>query len=165
VGGRAQPPRRIRNGSIELYPRSRRQKLDESKGSNMDVSPLLHAPAAIRIHLLTVLPALAIGTWQIFFSVKGSRLHRGFGFAYLALMTITAGAAFLIRSAGNGHLTPIHLFIPLTLFGVIGALWYARRGDIAGHRRAMLGLYFGGLIFAGALAFLPGRLMHRVFFD
>jgi uncharacterized membrane protein len=28
----------------------------------------------------------------------------------------------------------------------------------------MLGLYFGGLILAGALAFLPGRLMHRVLF-
>jgi uncharacterized membrane protein len=130
----------------------------------MDISPLVHAPVAIRIHLLTVLPAFAIGTWQIFFSVKGSHLHRVFGFAYLALMTITAGATFFIRSAGNGHLGPIHLFIPLTLFGVVGALWCARRGDIAGHRRAMLGLYFGGLILAGALTFLPGRLMHQVFF-
>jgi uncharacterized membrane protein len=130
----------------------------------MDISPLINAPIAIRIHLLTVLPAFAIGTWQIFFSVKGSRLHRGFGFAYLALMTITAGAAFFIRSVGNGRLTPIHLFIPLTLFGVVGALWYARHGDIAGHRRAMLGLYFGGLILAGALTLLPGRLLHRVFF-
>jgi uncharacterized membrane protein len=130
----------------------------------MDISPLIHAPLAVRIHLLTVLPAFAIGTWQIFFSVKGSRLHRGFGFAYLALMTMTAGATFFIRSVGNGHLTLIHLFIPLTLFGVVGALWYARHGDIAGHRRAMLGLYFGGLILAGALTLLPGRLLHRVFF-
>jgi uncharacterized membrane protein len=130
----------------------------------MDISPLIHAPAAIRIHLVTVLPAFAIGTWQIFFSVKGSRLHRGFGFAYLALMTVTAGAAFFIRSVGNGHLTPIHLFIPLTLYGVVGALWYARRGNIAAHRRAMLDLYFGGLILAGALTLLPGRLLHRVFF-
>jgi len=34
----------------------------------MDISPLIHAPIAVRIHLLTVLPAFAIGTWQIFFS-------------------------------------------------------------------------------------------------
>jgi uncharacterized membrane protein len=130
----------------------------------MNVSPLMQAPIAIQIHLATVLPALAIGSWQIFFSAKGSRLHRALGFVYLGLMTITACAAFFIRSVGHGYLTPIHLFIPLTAFGVIGALWYAHRGNITGHRWAMLGLYFGGLIFAGALAFLPGRLMHRIFF-
>ncbi len=28
----------------------------------------------------------------------------------------------------------------------------------------MTGLYVGGLIFAGTLAFLPGRLMWQVFF-
>ncbi len=130
----------------------------------MDISPLVDASPAILIHLLTVVPAFAIGTWQIFFSVKGSRLHRGFGFAYLALMTVTAGAAFFIRSVGHGYLTPIHLFIPLTLFGVVGALWYARRGNIAAHRTAMLSLYFGGLILAGSFALLPGRLLHRVLF-
>ena len=130
----------------------------------MNIAPLLHAPLAIQIHLLTVVPAFAIGTWQIVFSVKGSRPHRAFGFVYLALMTITAGAAFFIRSIGKGHLSPIHLFIPLTLFGVISALWHARRGNISRHRWAMLGLYVGGLILAGALAFLPGRLMNRVLF-
>ena len=130
----------------------------------MNTALLLQAPIAIKLHLATVLPALVIGTWQIFFSTKGSPLHRSFGFLYLTLMTVTAGAAFFIRSVGNGHLTPIHLFIPLTLFGVISALWSARRGNIGAHRRAMFGLYFGGLIFAGALAFLPGRIMYRVFF-
>jgi len=28
----------------------------------------------------------------------------------------------------------------------------------------MLGVYFGGLVIAGALTLLPGRLLHRVFF-
>jgi len=28
----------------------------------------------------------------------------------------------------------------------------------------MLGLYFGGILLAGTLAFLPGRIMHNVFF-
>jgi uncharacterized membrane protein len=131
----------------------------------MKLSPLMQAPAAIQVHLATVLPAFAIGTWQIFFSTKGSPLHRALGYTYLALMTVTAVAAFFIRSVGHGSLTAIHLFIPLTLFGVISALWNARRGGIKGHRWAMLGLYFGGLIFAGALAFLPGRLMYRLFFS
>jgi uncharacterized membrane protein len=130
----------------------------------MNIEPILHAPLAVKIHLAAVVPALVIGTWQVFFSIKGARSHRMFGFAYLALMTVAAIAAFFIRSIGNGKLTPIHLFIPLTFFGVFAAIWYARRGQTDRHRRAMLGLYFGGLLLAGALAFLPGRIMYRVLF-
>jgi uncharacterized membrane protein len=129
----------------------------------VNLQALWQAPTAIQIHLATVIPAFAIGTWQIFFSTKGSRYHRALGFTYLGLMTVTAIAAFFVRSVGHGSLTPIHLFIPLTLWGVFGAIWYARRGDIRGHRRAMLGLYIGGLLLAGTLAFLPGRLMYRLF--
>jgi uncharacterized membrane protein len=130
----------------------------------MNFQLILQAPLAIQIHLATVLPAFAIGTWQIFFSTKGSRIHRVLGFTYLGLMTATAAAAFFIRSIGHGALTPIHLFVPLTLWGVFSALWYAHYGNIRGHRWAMLGLYFGGILFAGGLAFLPGRILHRVFF-
>jgi uncharacterized membrane protein len=131
----------------------------------MTIEPLLQAPAAIKIHLATVLPAFAIGTWQIFFSAKGSPLHRGFGFVYLSLMTVTAIAAFFIRSVAHGQLSLIHLFIPLTLFGVASALWAAHRGNIAGHRNAMLGLYIGGLLLAGAFALMPGRMMHQMLFN
>jgi uncharacterized membrane protein len=42
---------------------------------------LLHAPLAVKVHLATVLPAFAIGTWQIFLSTKGAPLHR-----FLALL-------------------------------------------------------------------------------
>jgi uncharacterized membrane protein len=130
----------------------------------MNIGLLLHAPLPIQIHLLTVLPAFAIGTWLVAFSGKGSRTHRLLGAFYLILMTITAIAACFIRSVGGGYLTPIHLLIPLTLFGVVSAIRCERQGNIAGHRRAMLGVYFGGLILAGAFAFMPGRLLHRVFF-
>ena len=130
----------------------------------MNIDPVLQAPLAIKVHLATVLPAFAIGTWQIFFSKKGSRFHRSLGFVYLSLMTVTAVAAFFIRSVGNGSLSLIHLFIPLTFFGVFSALWNVRRGDIVGHKRAMLGLYFGGILIAGTLAFMPGRVMHQLVF-
>ncbi len=33
-----------------------------------------------------------------------------------------------------------------------------------GHRRAMLGVYIGGILIAGSLAFAPGRIMHSVVF-
>jgi uncharacterized membrane protein len=79
-------------------------------------------------------------------------------------MTVTAVTTFFIRSINPGHLSPIHLLIPLTLFGVFGALWNVRRGNIKGHRNAMLGLYVGGFLIAGGLTLLPGRLLHHVFF-
>ena len=130
----------------------------------MNLALIADAPLAVKIHLATVLPAFAIGTWLIFLSTKGARWHRALGAIYLALMTGTAITTFFIRSTNPGHLSPIHLFIPLTLFGVFGALWNVRRGDIKGHRNAMLGLYVGGLLIAGGLTLLPGRLLHHVFF-
>jgi uncharacterized membrane protein len=42
-----------------------------------------------------MIPALAIGTWLIFFSTKGACWHRALGAIYLALMTMTAVATFL----------------------------------------------------------------------
>lgn len=129
----------------------------------MALTPIWQAPLAIKIHLATVIPAFAIGTWLIFFSIKGARWHRALGTAYLTLMTVTAIATFFIRSVNPGHLTLIHLFIPLTLFGVFGALWNIRRGNVKGHRDAMIGLYVGGLLIAGGLTLLPGRLLHHVF--
>src|SRR5215510_1019026 len=133
-------------------------------GAVMQFDLISRAPLAIQIHLATVLPAFALGTWLVFFSRKGSRYHRAAGFAYLGLMTVTSLTALFVRSLHPGHLSWIHLFIPLTLWGVFSAIWTVRRGDIGGHRRAMRGVYFGGLLIAGGLTFLPGRLMYRIFF-
>jgi uncharacterized membrane protein len=60
----------------------------------MNIEAIVQAPMAVKVHLATVLPAFAIGTWQIFLSHKGSRYHRALGFVYLGLMTVTAVAAF-----------------------------------------------------------------------
>ena len=121
-------------------------------------------PLAVQIHLATVIPAFFIGTWLLFFSKKGSLLHRRAGFVYLSLMAITATAAIFVQGLRPGHFSLIHLFVPLTYWGVFAAIWRIRKGDVKGHMQAMRGLYFGGLIIAGALTFYPGRLMHRLFF-
>jgi len=133
----------------------------------MNLTPVFEAPFAVQIHLLTVVPAFVIGTWQIFFSTKGKPLHRTLGYTYLALMSVTAVAALFIHetnSEGPFGLSLIHLFVPLTFFGVVRAIATARRHDVRGHRRAMLGLYLGGVLIAGSLAFAPGRIMHQIFF-
>ena len=134
----------------------------------MSLAPLLNASPAIQLHVVTILPAFVIGTWLIFFSAKGAPNHRLWGKIYLALMTVTSIAALFIHTImPNGPFagfSPIHLFVPLTLFGVVGALYFARKHDIPRHRRAMLGVYIGGLLIAGSLTFLPGRIMHAVVF-
>ncbi len=134
----------------------------------MTLDPIFAAPAVVQFHLATVVPAFFIGTWLIFFSTKGSRPHRAAGFVYLGLMTATAVAAIFIHATDLPNFlgfTPIHLFVPLTFFGVSSALINVRRGNIAGHRIAMLGLYIGAILIAGTLAFLPGRVLHAVFFS
>lgn len=134
----------------------------------MNLELLLHAPLAVQVHVATVVPAFVLGTWQIFFSTKGVLLHRIVGYTYLTLMTITAISTLFIHQINpNGPffgLSWIHLFVPLTLYGVVGAIATARRHDIKGHRRAMIGVYVGALLIAGGLAFMPGRMMHQVVF-
>ena len=134
----------------------------------MTLEPLLHAPLAVQIHVATVVPAFFIGTYQIFLSRKGAPFHRALGYTYLGLMTITSIAALFVHSLMPHSpifgMSPIHLLVPLTLFGVVGALRGAWTHNIRMHRASMLGVYIGGLLIAGTLAFMPGRIMHAVVF-
>jgi uncharacterized membrane protein len=133
----------------------------------MILEPLLTAPAAVQLHVATVLPAFAIGTWQIFVSHKGAPLHRAMGYVFLGLVTIAAVSAIFIHQlmprAPFGF-SPIHLLVIVTLAGVVGALRGAWTHNVRLHGRSMIGVYVGGLVIAGSLAFLPHRIMHRVVF-
>ncbi len=44
------------------------------------------------------------------------------------------------------------------------AVMHARRHNVDRHRRAMIGIFAGALLIAGAFTFLPGRIMHAVAF-
>ena len=85
---------------------------------------------------------------------------RSIGTAYLILMTVTATAAIFIPRGFSFF----YVFVLLTYFSVFRAIWFLRKKNIHGHKRAMLGLYVGGLLIAGSLTFLPGRMMYRLFF-
>lgn len=134
----------------------------------MTLEPLFDASLAIQTHFYTVVPAFVLGTIQMALP-KGTRLHRWNGYVYMALMMLTATAAAFIPSFMEqgrvlGHFGYIHLFVILTYVTVPLALWSARRGDVRGHRSAMIGLYIGGILIAGGLAFMPGRIMHEMVF-
>ena len=124
----------------------------------------MHAPLAVQFHVVTVVPAALIGTWQIFFSRKGAPLHRTLGYVYMVLMLVTAFSTLwvhqLMPSSPFFGLSPIHLLIPVTVIGILGGLRGAWTHNIALHRRAMLSGYFGAILLAGSLTFLPGRIMY-----
>lgn len=139
----------------------------------MDFAPILAAPTQIKVHLAAAVLAIVIGS-VVLLNAKGTRFHKAFGWTYVMLMATTAVTAiFIRRPIGEGPFgegsslygfTPIHLFVLLTLVGLPRALVAIRRGNVGRHARAMIGLYAGGLIIAGILAFLPGRIMHDVVF-
>jgi len=134
----------------------------------MTLEPLLHAPLAVKLHVATVIPAFFLGTYLIVFSRKGAPHHRALGYIYLTLMTVTSIAALFIHSLMPKSpvfgWSPVHLFVPITLISVVSALYGARTHNVRMHRGAILGAYIGGILIAGSLAFMPGRIMHTVVF-
>nr|WP_316629896.1 DUF2306 domain-containing protein [uncultured Brevundimonas sp.] len=126
----------------------------------------LAAPGAIHIHVAAALIALAIGV-VLLTGVKGDRLHRTLGWLWVLAMGTTAVSSFFIHQInpdGPAGLSLIHLLSGWTVVGLPMAVYAARRHRVAAHRRAMTGMFVGGLIVAGLLTFLPGRLMWAVFF-
>lgn len=118
-------------------------------------------------HLATIVPAFLIGTTLLFMR-KGTRRHKALGRIYMPLMLVTAVITLFMPAAIGprllGHFGYIHGFSALALYSVPTAYLNARRGNIRGHRNAMIGLYIGGLLIAGAFAFMPGRLLHQWLF-
>ncbi len=113
---------------------------------------------AIIVHLTTVVPAIPLGL-LVFLGPKGTPAHRLLGMVWMVLMGVTALSTLFIRHINDGGFSFIHLFVPLTLVGLAQAITAARQGRIADHKRPLLNLYFGALLIAGLLSFLPGRLM------
>jgi uncharacterized membrane protein len=119
------------------------------------------------LHLATVLPAFLLGAFQLL-KRKGTRSHKLLGKIYMVLMLAT-GFITLIMPAEVGprvlnHFGFIHIFSFLAIFGVPFAYLAARRGYIRAHRFAMISLYVGGILVAGAFAFSPGRMLHKWLF-
>lgn len=127
----------------------------------MNIDAFLAAPALIQIHTGSAAAALAVGAVQLV-GPKGALPHRLLGTIWAGLMALVATTAIFIREVNDGNLSFIHLFIPLTLFGLVGLARSVQLRQRGRHRRIVLGLYFGALVVPGLFAFLPGRLMHDI---
>lgn len=126
----------------------------------MTPAPLLAAPAVVQLHVAAALVALLAGSTVLLLR-KGTAGHRRLGWVFVAAMAATAASSAFIT--GHGRYSAIHLLSLLTAASLPYAVVARRRGDIAGHRSAMIGL-FAGLAIAGAFTLLPGRVMHLTVF-
>lgn len=119
------------------------------------------------LHLATVVPAFAIGAFQLL-RRKGTPSHKLLGKIYMLLMLATGFITLAMPAQVGpqflGHFGFIHIFSFLALFNVPAAYMAARRGNVRLHRFNMISLYVGGILIAGAFAFSPGRMLHEWLF-
>lgn len=128
----------------------------------MTLAPLLSTSPAIQIHAFGAMAAFVLGIVQ-FLAPKGTLPHRTIGWIWVGLMVLVSVTAFFIHEIRLwGPWSPIHLLAIFTLIMLPLAVRHARRHSVANHRRAMIAIFFGALVVAGAFTFVPGRIMHAV---
>jgi uncharacterized membrane protein len=95
---------------------------------------------------------------------KGRIFHRVAGWVWVSIVAVTAGSTLFITSLNNGTWSLLHLFTGWTLLTLPLAVFAAKRHVVAKHRRAMMGLFYGGFAINFFIAFIPGRAMWVMFF-
>jgi uncharacterized membrane protein len=127
-----------------------------------DLARFAGLPPAIKLHILGAVAALALGG-ALMALRKGRLFHRTAGWLWVGLVSLTAGSSLFITSLNHGRLSLLHLFTGWTLIVLPLAVLWARRHDVARHRRTMMGLFYGGFFFNAFIAFIPGRTMWTLF--
>ncbi|WP_293900765.1 DUF2306 domain-containing protein [Phenylobacterium sp.] len=117
----------------------------------------------IKVHLGFAMAALALGG-VLMTARKGRAFHRTAGWIWVSTVAVTAGSTLFITSLNHGHWSVLHLFTGWTLLILPLAVVWARRHDVARHRRAMMGLFYGGFAINLVVAFIPGRTLWTAFF-
>jgi uncharacterized membrane protein len=130
----------------------------------MSLAPLLNATPAIQLHAFAAMAAFVLGAIQLA-APKGTIPHRTIGWTWVALMLAVSISAFFIHEIRMwGPWSPIHLLAVFTLVTLPLAVQHARRHAVDRHRNAMISIFLGALVIAGAFTFWPGRIMHAVVF-
>ena len=116
----------------------------------------------LRIHVIAVSLATILGA-VIMASIKGRRFHRIAGWTWAGVVLVGALSA-VAMGISSQRWNWIQLTVPFVLTLLIGAILAARHHNVARHRAMMMWLYYSSILGAGALTFLPGRLMWRLIF-
>ncbi len=92
-----------------------------------------------------------------FAAPKGTIPHRTVGWIWVGV------SAFFIHEIRLwGPWSPIHLLAIFTLVMLPFAVLHARKHRVPDHKWAMVSIFVGGLVIAGAFTFMPGRIMNAV---
>jgi|CXWL01.1.fsa_nt_gi uncharacterized membrane protein len=116
-----------------------------------------------QIHIFAALTALVLG-FVILGLPKGRGLHKPIGWAWVAAMAVTAISSLFMTGLNGNSYSLIHLLTGWTLIALPMGVFAIRNRNVIAHRRAMTGMFLGGLLVAGAFTFLPGRFMFELFF-
>ena len=129
----------------------------------MNFQPILTADPVIVVHIICGVTALIDGPIALYGKRRGA-LHRAVGYLWFFSMLLLAGTSFFIEGlAVFGRFGPIHLLSLFAIWSVFEAMRRIYLGNSALHRRIMHNLYWYGLVIAGLVNFLPGRVTNRVF--
>mgnify|MGYP001192677760 CR=1 FL=1 len=117
----------------------------------------------LQLHIVAALAAVLIGT-VLMLRPKGRGLHKALGWSWVAAMGATAVSSLFITGLNGSFYSLIHLLSGWTVVALPMAIYAIRNRRVEMHRRMMTGMFFGGLLVAGALTFIPGRFMFEFFF-
>jgi uncharacterized membrane protein len=130
----------------------------------MTLDPLFAAPSIVQLHAFAAMAAFVLGVVQLA-GPKGTLPHRTMGYVWVGLMLLVAASSFAIQDIRQwGAFSAIHVLSVSVLVLLPLAVLAARRHRVITHARAMIGLFAGALVIAGAFTLLPGRIMYRVVF-
>lgn len=117
----------------------------------------------LQLHIAAALSALVIGS-VLMLRPKGRAVHKVLGWTWVAAMVVTAVSSFFLTGLHGDAFSLIHILSGWTLVALPMGVYAIRRRNVERHRRTMSGMFYGGLLFAGAFTFLPGRFMFAMFF-
>jgi uncharacterized membrane protein len=128
----------------------------------MNFAPFSSQSIAVQFHIVAAILALALGIAMLI-RRKGTRRHKTLGRVWAVLMLGVAISSFWIAGlTGPGRFSVIHLLSVFTVAMLVLAVWAIRSGRVRMHRFAMIGIFAGGLVGAGAGALAPGRLVSQM---
>ncbi len=137
----------------------------------MSLQPLLDASLAIQLHIAGALIGFVLGS-ILLLGPKGTLPHRTMGIIWVLAMSVTIISSIFIHEiaqAGAPNIMGfsfIHIFTLMGIYSIPAGLLRLLRGGpkLKRHGRHFRGLFIGGILIAGVLAFLPGRTMHAIIF-
>ena len=128
----------------------------------MTLAPLSVAAPAIQSHAFAAMSTFALGLVE--FAAAERHARPSHPRLDLGGADVSLSALFIHQPRLRGPWSPIHLLAIFTLVMVPLAALAAHHHAVPRQRRGMIAIFVSGLVFAGLLTFMPGRIMHAVAF-